>query len=49
LYWGGVNVLVEQFEGYRRGLVLELSTEQELCSMRSREESLGVPEEEIGK
>ena len=31
-----------------KGLVLELSTEQESCPLRSRETSLGVPEEEIG-
>jgi len=49
LYWAGVNVLVERFEGYGRGLVLELSTEQESCPLRSREESLEVPEGEIGK
>jgi len=46
---GGVNVLVEQFKGCGRGIVLELSTEQESGPLRSREERLGAPEEEIGK
>jgi hypothetical protein len=47
--WGGVNVLVEQFKGCGRGFVFELLTEQESSPLRSREERLGAPEEEIGK